>query len=172
MGALDWAPNVEGLQWLVQSVWPLVREALPQAELTVFGRGKRLREFHLPEQGIRARSAPGPYATATQEMGISLIPLWSGSGMRIKALDAMANNKAIVSTSLGIEGIGFLDGEHGWVADTPASFARAIVQAVTDASERERRTRQAHAFAQLNFADERWATQVNEHLKRFKHFRF
>jgi len=172
MGALDWAPNVEGLQWLIQSVWPLVREALPQAELTVFGRGKRLREFHLPEQGIRACSAPGPYATATQEMGISLIPLWSGSGMRIKALDAMANNKALVSTSLGIEGIGFLDGEHGWVADTPASFARAIVQAVTDASERERRTRQAHAFAQLNFADERWATEVSEHLKRFKHFRF
>jgi hypothetical protein len=171
MGALDWAPNVEGLQWLVQSVWPLVRASLPQAELTIFGRGKRLNEFHIPEQGIHARSAPGPYAVATHKMGISLIPLWSGSGMRIKALDAMANNKAIISTSLGIEGIGFLDGEHGWVADTPESFARAIVQAATDTSERERRARQAHAFARLHFADETWSSALNERLKNLKHFR-
>jgi hypothetical protein len=83
----------------------------------------------------------------------------------------MANNKAIISTSLGIEGIGFVDGEHGWVANTPESFARAIVQAATNPSERERRARQAHAFARLNFADETWSSAVNERLNPFKNFR-
>lgn len=172
MGALDWLPNVEGLQWLMESVWPLVRKALPQAELTVFGRGKGLDAFNRPEMGVVARSAPGPYAAVTQEMGISLIPLWSGSGMRIKALDAMANNKAIISTSLGVEGIGFVDGEHGWVANNPESFARAIVEAASDDAERERRAGLARGFAQQRFADASWTKGVAARLNRCKNMRF
>lgn len=160
MGALDWLPNVEGLRWFVTHVWPLVRRELPSANFLVLGRGARLKEFHQPEQGLFAREANGSFAEVTASLGISVVPLLSGSGMRIKALDAMTNYKSIISTSLGVEGIGFIDGTHGWVADDPQSFANAVVTALSDAPERARRAQEARIWAEKHFSDHAVAAAV------------
>ncbi len=168
MGALDWLPNVEGLRWFVERVWPLVRRVLPSATFAVLGRGVRLQEFHRPDQGLFAKEANGSFAEVTAGLGISVVPLLSGSGMRIKALDAMTNYKSIVSTSLGVDGIGFIDGTHGWVADDPESFAAAVVAALSDAPERMRRARTARAWAEEKFSDQAVAAEVGRRLQDAK----
>jgi hypothetical protein len=168
MGALDWLPNVEGLRWFVERVWPLVRRVLPSATFAVLGRGVRLQEFHRPDQGLFAKEANGSFAEVTAGLGISVVPLLSGSGMRIKALDAMTNYKSIVSTSLGVDGIGFIDGTHGWVADDPESFAAAVVAALSDAPERMRRARAARAWAEEKFSDQAVAAEVGRRLQDAK----
>jgi hypothetical protein len=171
MGALDWLPNVEGLRWFVEHVWPLVRRELPSATFAVLGRGVRLQEFHRPNQGLYAKEANGSFAEVTAGLGISVVPLLSGSGMRIKALDAMTNCKTIVSTSLGVDGIGFIDGTHGWVADDAKSFAVAVVSALSDAPERMRRAQEARAWAEANFSDHAVAAELGSRLRDAKPLR-
>jgi hypothetical protein len=168
MGALDWLPNVEGLRWFVDLVWPLVRRELPSATFAVLGRGARLNEFHHPDQGLFAQEANGSFAEVTSGLGISVVPLLSGSGMRIKALDAMTHYKSIVSTSLGVDGIGFINGTHGWVADDPDSFAAAVVCALSDSSERMLRAREARAWAEEKFSDQAVALELGSRLREAK----
>lgn len=168
MGALDWLPNVEGLRWFVDRVWPLVRLELPLATFSVLGRGARLNEFHHPGQGIFAKEANGSFAEVTSGLGISVVPLLSGSGMRIKALDAMVNYKSIVSTTPGVDGIGFVNGTHGWVADDPESFAAAVVAALSDAPERMLRAREARAWVEEKFSDQAVAAELGCRLRDAK----
>lgn len=162
MGALDWWPNREGLDWFISDVWPLVRAKRPETRLTVLGRGSELDSYQNPEQGIRIRHAAGTYADVTKGLGISLIPLRSGSGMRIKALDAMSNYKSIVSTELGVEGIGFIPTVHGWVANDAPSFATAVLEALEHDDLRRDRAHAARKHAENSFSDEIWSTRLSE----------
>ena len=130
IGSLDWWPNTEGIDWLLQQVWPEVLKALPQAELHLAGRNAT------PAWSAQIQQHPQvvvhgevPSAPAfIQEHAVMLVPLFSGSGMRVKILEGMALGKTIISTSLGLEGIQAASGREVWKADTAADFAAAMVR--------------------------------------------
>lgn len=122
-------PNLHGLLWMVEEVWPRVRAAVPDASLRVVGPGldeasvRRLES----EPGVEAVGWVEDIVRAYQRCGLFVNPLHSGSGMRGKVLEAFACARPVVSTAVGMEGIAAVDGCHARVADSPEEFGSAVV---------------------------------------------
>jgi polysaccharide biosynthesis protein PslH len=133
IGALDWLPNQEGLLWFMKHVWDKVNTAIPDACFFIAGRNapaslvEKIKGKNVIYLGEIADS--GQYM---QDKMIMAVPLFSGSGMRVKIIEGMALGKAIVSTSVGAEGLGSHDQKDILIAGTPEGFADAIVRLLND----------------------------------------
>ena len=132
-GTLDYAPNIEGLRWFTQKVYPLLKEqldgAVPSLTFLVAGaRPSSLLIHELESSGIKVVANPPSMIPLLHSASIVIVPLLSGSGTRLKILEAMSAGKAIVSTSKGAEGLEIEDAKDLLIADTAEDFAEAIVQ--------------------------------------------
>lgn len=132
IGAMDWMPNVDGIQWFVREVWPLFSKINRETTFHLAGRDSEKLNLHDPSNGIYVEGKVESSRNFYEKHGIFVIPLLSGSGMRIKVLEAMAYGKAIIGTSVAVEGIPVVDGENGYIADNPADFAKKLNELVTD----------------------------------------
>lgn len=134
-GSMHYAPNAEGIAWFMEKVLPMVLAEIPVARMKVVGKS--------PPQRIRklAGSAGGsievtgyvddlePYFS---QASVVVVPVLSGSGMRVRILEAMARGMPIVTTSLGAQGIAVDDGKSALIADQPGEFAAAVVRLLRD----------------------------------------
>ena len=139
-GSTSWSPNLEGLNRFLQEGWPLVRRIRPDARLRIAGPGvdralAARRDF---DEGVDVVGLVDDIATELQRAAAVVVPIWSGGGTRLKVLEAMAAAKALVGTTLGVSGIGFVDREHGLVADDPTGLAEKLVQVLGDPGEARR----------------------------------
>ena len=132
IGAMDWLPNQESIAWLLEEVWPVVHREVPRAKLYLAGR-------KMPERWMQARiegvSVVGEVPDAMYFIGskkINVVPLLSGSGIRVKIIEAMSAGKTVVTTSVGAQGIDYTDGENLLIANTPEEFARQIKRCLDD----------------------------------------
>lgn len=133
IGSLEWSPNQEGLIWFVEKCWPKIHERFPELKFYVAGR-------NAPEWLIKKFNAPnivfeGEVPDAYEFMNsksIMVVPLFSGSGMRIKIIEGMALGKPIVSTSIGTEGITTTSGKNILIADDEEQFERAVEQLIAE----------------------------------------
>lgn len=126
IGSLDWMPNIEGLNWFLQKVWPLICAKYPEVTLHVAGRNT---PSSLLNRNMDNMVVHGEVPDATEFIGrydAMVVPLFSGSGMRVKILEGMALGKVIITTSMGMEGIEASDKEHLLIADSPEEFVRAV----------------------------------------------
>lgn len=131
-------PNVEGALWLAREVWPIVRRLHPNAHLTLAGRD--------PTPAIRALAAPdiavpgvvGDLRPLYARAALVVAPIFWGSGVRIKLLEALACGLPMVSTALAAEGIDLAQNVSALFAERPADFAAAIGRLLNDASLRAR----------------------------------
>ncbi|MBF9239611.1 glycosyltransferase family 4 protein [Hymenobacter sp. BT683] len=126
IGSLNWLPNLEGLEWLLREVWPTIHAEMPDVELHVAGSGTPAsllapRTDNVVVHGF-VKSAPG----FMQQYDLMLVPLLSGGGMRIKIIEGMTLGKAVLSTSLGAEGIAVRDGEAILLRDSAAAWIDAL----------------------------------------------
>ena len=153
IGAMDWQPNVQGVHWFLDHVWPTVLRELPEAQLKLAGRN-----FHNALNVNRTNTAIlGEVENAWDvlcDAGIMVIPLRSGSGMRIKAIEAMAAGRPVVATSLGMEGIHGTDGTHFFIADDANSFAQRIIDLHNNQRLAEEMGKAARAFIETEFSNE------------------
>lgn len=135
IGTLFWPPNVDGAQWFCQNVLPIIKEAVPDVRLHLVG-ARPGKEIHALAQNdpdhVRVFGSV-PDVRPFAECGAFVVPLRSGSGMRVKILNAFAMRLPVVSTTLGAEGIAHAqNGEHLLLADTPQEFADACVRLLQD----------------------------------------
>lgn len=126
IGSLDWMPNMEGLQWFLEMVWPVVHDVFPDFELHVAGRNtpeslKRLNIKHVNIHGEVANAVD-----FISQHPIMVVPLFSGSGMRVKILEGMALGKIVITTTLGLEGIHAKHKQEVLIADNPEAFLDCI----------------------------------------------
>jgi len=126
LGSMDWLPNIEGVNWFLSECWPLINREHPNLKLFLAGRG-------FPDSIRRKKMAnvicEGEIVDAAAYMDdkpIMIVPLLSGSGMRVKIIQGMAAGKVILSTSIGAEGIECLNGKNILIADTPEQMAEAV----------------------------------------------
>ncbi len=126
IGGLDWLPNQEGVKWFVEEVWPTIKAQHPEVQFHVAGR-------NMPEwmKGLQGNSVNilGEIDDALSfiaQNSIMIVPLFSGSGMRIKIIEGMAMKKAIISTSIGAEGIEYTDGENIMIANNRDAFVKHL----------------------------------------------
>ena len=104
-----------------------------------------------------------PYYTAAN---IVIAPLHAGSGTRIKLIEAAAKRRAIVTTSLGCEGLGFVDGVHAEIADDPADFAARIVALARDAGRRAKLADACRELAKATFLQEAVIRDLQNQIAR------
>ncbi|MFB6257333.1 MAG: glycosyltransferase family 4 protein [Flavobacteriales bacterium] len=127
MGSMDWMPNQEAVDQLLEEVWPKVREKMPAAELCLIGKNMDREQGDVPA-GVRVIGEVDDPIEAIRDHGIMLVPLRSGSGIRVRIIQGMALEKPIVSTSIGASGIRAKDGRELLIADGPDAFAKKMIE--------------------------------------------
>ena len=127
LGAMDWKPNIEGIHWLLKEVFP--HTAFPKPFHLA---GKALKKGQLQHEGLVCHGEIPDALSFIQDHGICVIPLLSGSGIKIKLLENMALGKPIVTTTEGARGIAVAHGTHVLVADSPREFKAAMLKLMND----------------------------------------
>jgi glycosyltransferase involved in cell wall biosynthesis len=128
---MDWKPNEEGIQWMLETVWPLIIERIPDIKLYLAGRNM---PDWIHETGMHNVVVDGEVENAKKylcEHQIMIVPLLSAGGMRVKIIEGLALGKVIISTTTGAEGIQYEDGKHLLIANSPEEIA-ATVQRLTE----------------------------------------
>jgi len=150
LGAMDWLPNEDGILFFADEVLPRLRTLVPSAHITVVGRNPtaRLLERIRVHPEIRVLGRVEDVRPHVARGALFVIPLRIGGGTRIKAYEAMAMAKAVVSTRIGIEGLPVRDGHNVVLADSPEDFAAAVARLLKDRAERERIGRNARAYVE------------------------
>jgi glycosyltransferase involved in cell wall biosynthesis len=132
LGGLDYNPNLDAVRWLLDEIWPLIRQGDPAAQLLLAGRNTtNLASARLPE-GVKCLGDPADVPGCFGSADVLLVPLRIGAGTRLKVLEAMAAGLPVVTTSRGCEGTSALPGEHLLAADTPAEFAAACLKLLAE----------------------------------------
>lgn len=165
LGALDWIPNQEGLFWFLEEVWPLLISKYPQLQFHIAGRrpSKEILEINTP--GVKVHGEIDDAAKFIKHNAIMVVPLFSGSGMRVKIIEGMMLGKAIVSTKIGAEGINCRNGHDILIADESQSFYNSLCQLIDDQNYFREITQNAVEFVQNNYSEERLTDLL---LKFFK----
>ena len=139
-GGMDWFPNRDALEYFVRDILPLVQKEISGVRLIAAGRSP------VPEFRARFQDVPALEFTGTlpdlkpviARATVSVVPLRIGSGTRLKILEGGAMGKAMVSSSIGVEGLDFANGKEILIADEPAQFARHVVALLRDPAQRRR----------------------------------
>lgn len=142
-GKMDYRPNLDAVLWFGRHVLPLIQVQEPQVRFQIVGMNPHRRLDELRANPAIEITGAVPDAQAyIQAAAVYVIPMRVGGGTRFKALEAMATGKPIVSTRLGVEGIPIQHEQQLLLADTPETFAAAVLRLLRDASQDEVLTRQ------------------------------
>jgi glycosyltransferase involved in cell wall biosynthesis len=153
IGSFRHFPNVAAYRHFVEEIWPLIRDAQPGLEVTVVaGPDPQLYwAAPSPDPRVRLLGFVSDVVPLYLETNLVLIPTVVSAGTNLKALEAMAMDRAIVSTPSGVAGLGLVHGESVWLADDAAGFAEGITRLLQDDALRERLARTARQLAQERF---------------------
>lgn len=151
IGAMDWLPNIEGIEWFLKKVWPIIQEKKPNAKLKLAGKKMPASIKSYANEQIEVNDFVDDNIAFIGHGGIMIVPLFSGSGMRVKIVEGMAMGKAIVTTSIGAEGIHGVDGRDFLIANTAEEFAEKVLSLLNNSSRQKELGNYAKNFAQSHF---------------------
>ncbi len=164
IGGLDWIPNQEGIRWFLNNCWPSIRKEIPDAQFHIAGRNAPSHFLKsIPQEGVVYDGEVEDAERYMQDHAILIIPLLSGSGMRIKIVEGMALGKAIVSTKIGAEGIDATDGAQLFIANSPERMAEICISLLKSPKLVMETGMHAYHFAQEHFNN----TNISSGLFRF-----
>jgi glycosyltransferase involved in cell wall biosynthesis len=126
LGALDWPPNQEGLKWFFSKVWPKILKEFPDLKFYLAGRNAPPEFDKFSEPNVEFLGEVESAHDFIRSKTIMVVPLLSGSGMRIKIIEGMALGKAIITTSIGREGIDVTHKKNMMIADSPDEFLDTV----------------------------------------------
>ena len=150
-GSMDWMPNEDAVAYFVDKILPLIRHEIPAASFWAVGRRPTRGTQALASEHILVTGAVEDIRPYLAKAALCVVPLRSGSGTRIKIFEAMAMGKAVVSTTMGAEGLPVRHGENIILADDPADFARHVVQLLRDSQRRVELGRAARQLVEENY---------------------
>jgi len=168
VGSLDWRPNIDCVLYFLDEIWPLVKSAVPESSFSIVGRN--------PHHSLRIRAEREPsvniYASVqdvrpfVNSATVCVVPLRIGSGSRLKILEAFAMEKAVVSTSIGAEGLEVEHGRHLLIADSPADFAGAVAKLLSDAERRRQLSVEGRELVERQYAWPALAAQLESEWEK------
>ena len=164
VGNLSWKPNIDGLSWFIEKVFPLLKAQNSAITLDVIGSGAENSPF-FDVQGVKWHGFVNDISTVYQDYAVFIVPLWVGSGIRIKILEAFNNEIAVVSTSVGCKTIGAEDGVHLLMADNEKNFANAVLRLIQDVDFRKKMCKSAKMFFEENYSIESRTAEFKEILE-------
>lgn len=132
IGAMNWEPNVEGIDWFLDNVWPLVRMKRPDLKFYLAGRYMPQKYFDVEYENVLVLGEVPSVYDYMFAHEIMVVPLLSGGGVRVKIFEGMSMAKPIVTSSVGAEGIDLENGRDIMIADNAEDFADAIIKLADD----------------------------------------
>jgi sugar transferase (PEP-CTERM/EpsH1 system associated) len=151
-GSMDWLPNEDGMLWFCQDILPLVKRDVPTVTLSIVGRAPTPAIKKLAEHaGVRVTGRVDDVRPYMSNAAVFIVPLRIGGGTRLKIFEAMAMAKAVVSTTVGAEGLPVTHDRDILLADDPGSFARAVVRLLREVQERRQLETAARSHVARNF---------------------
>jgi glycosyltransferase involved in cell wall biosynthesis len=126
LGSMDWYPNREGIVWFLDNVWSEIHQKYPNLLFKIAGRNTPEHWKQLNYEGVEIIGEVENAIDFLLENGVLIVPLWSGSGVRIKIIEAMAVGKVVITTTIGLDGINAENKKHILVADTAEEFVNAV----------------------------------------------
>ena len=146
-GSMDWLPNQQAIEWFLEKCWPMILDKIPSCKFIIAGR-------NIPESFKQKASANiqilENVPTSNEiysRFNVMVVPLQSGSGLRIKIVEGLSFGKAIVTTPIGCEGIKVQNKRDLLIAETPESFAEAVIELVENSETRNSIELSAKSFA-------------------------
>jgi glycosyltransferase involved in cell wall biosynthesis len=134
LGSYLYPPNRDAARWLAREIWPRVRSRHPQARLVLAGTDpmRRIARLADPSLGIETPGFVEDAVAVTRQATLTVVPLRIGGGVRLKILEALANERPLVTTPLGAEGLSLTPGEHALTAESAEDFADAVSGLLAD----------------------------------------
>src|SRR5262245_51933655 len=159
-GSMDWLPNEDAMLFFCRDVLPLIRAEEPDVHLTIVGRTPTPAVKQLAAQaGVQVTGRVDDVRPFMRDAAVYVVPLRIGGGTRLKIYEAMAMGKAVVSTTIGAEGLPVENDKHVILADDPQTFARAVVQMLRDPIGRRQLETAARALVLERYD---WSTVADE----------
>lgn len=158
-GSMFFAPNIDAARYFVESIFPLVRKALPKARFTIVGRNPANEVMALAGDGVEVTGSVPDVRPYLRRAGVFVCPMRSGAGIKNKILQAWAMGKAIVSTPEGVGSMKVSEGENILIRNTPHDFADAVVELLRNPS---RAAQLGHAGRHTIESHYTWAAKARE----------
>lgn len=166
IGGAGHAPNVEGVKWLCDNVFPNIDwERFKDISIAIIGGGWNEDMFYnIPKHNLKVMGFVPDLAAAVYG-GILMVPIISGSGMRMKILDGAALSMPIITTSTGVEGLDFMDGESCLIANSGKEFAKGLMKLIRDENLRQQLANNANTVFVEKYSKETLANIRNNIYK-------
>jgi glycosyltransferase involved in cell wall biosynthesis len=131
LGAMDWQPNKEGLEWFLDEIWPDIEELNGELRFYIAGKNMQKQFFDYDSENLIVEGEVFDAVDFINSKAIMIVPLLSGSGMRVKIIEGMAMQKCIIATTQAAEGINCKHERDILIANTADEFYRAILKCIT-----------------------------------------
>ena len=159
-GSMDWLPNDDGICYFLNELLPRIRRHIPEVKLSVVGRNPSANVKALAVQtGAEVTGRVQDIRPYVRESAVYIVPLRVGGGTRLKIFEAMAMGKAVVSTSIGAEGLPVTSGQNIIIQDNPEQFALSVVKLLRDPAAQ---ARLGHAARQMVAERYSWKAVASE----------
>ena len=168
IGALDWMPNEEGLVWFLDNVWKEVVNKNNKIKFYVAGRNAPshfIKKLSFMRQVIFLGEVEDAFEFISSH-GIFVVPLLTGSGMRIKIVEAMALGRLVISSSIGIEGINAIPGKHFVLVDNEKDWVNTIIEISDNLQKAKEIALNGRRFIEENFSNEKIYSELFSKLKQ------
>lgn len=154
IGTMSWPPNIDAVTYFAEKILPLIKQQTPESEFVVVGSNPpaSVRRLSEKDESVRVMGFVEDVSTIARNAAAFVVPLRSGSGLRVKILNAMAMGLPVVSTSVGCEGIGGRPGTDLLVADDDREFADAVTSLIDDFNLRRRVAESGREFVLRNYS--------------------
>lgn len=150
-GSMDWLANQDAILYFASDILPILRKEVPDVTVSVVGRNPPPEIVKLGEtEGMEITGTVDDIRSYVHDAAVYVVPLRIGSGTRLKLVEAMAMGKAIVSTTIGAEGLPVEHGRHMVLADEPERFAREVAALLNDPERRAALERNARDLVEAN----------------------
>ena len=143
LGSMDWPANIDGVEFFCEQIWPHVVAAMPSARFQVVGRNPPRRIARLASNSVEIVGGVTSVIPHLREAPVFVVPLRIGGGTRLKIYEAMAAERAIVSTTVGAEGLDYRAGTDLLIADDATAFADSVIKLLRDPARRRQLGRAA-----------------------------
>ena len=166
-GSMDWMPNEDGIMYFVKEILPLIQAQRPTVKLWIVGRrpSKKIQALAEPGSGIEVTGRVEDIRPYIAKGAVYVVPLRVGGGTRLKIFEAMAMGKAVVSTTIGAEGLPVINGSNIVIADEPKHFATEVCGLLDAPEERKRIGDAARKLVEENYSWSAVTLQVEKVLQ-------
>ena len=132
LGSMNWLPNIKAIDWFIDNVWKKLHDKYPALKFYIAGRGMPERLLKRTVFGLYVDNEIPDAKVWMNEKDIMIVPLLSGSGMRVKIIEGMALGKTVIATSIGAEGIVYTHKENILIANSPDEFVSMVELCIND----------------------------------------